>query len=258
QLNERLQAENLRMSTELDILQQMQQLILPKPEELQEIDTLDIAGYMQPAAEMGGDYYDVLAIDGVVTIGIGDVTGHGLESGILMIMTQAAVRTLQEMGEDNPVRFLDTINRTIYKNVRRMNTAKNLTLAILTYADGNLSISGQHEEVLVMRHGGEVERIDTLDLGFPIGLEDNIAEFINSTNLHLQVGDGVVLYTDGITEAQNEAHEFYGIDRLCQVVSQNWEQPAIAIQTAIMEDLQAFMGQQRQFDDISLLIVKQK
>lgn len=107
-LNRQLQAENLRMSAELDVARQIQQMILPKPEELEAVPQLDIAGFMEPAAEVGGDYYDVLYNvlheEGVVTIGIGDVTGHGLESGILMLMTQTAVRTLQELRESDPVR----------------------------------------------------------------------------------------------------------------------------------------------------------
>src|SRR5262249_1336121 len=83
---QQLEAANLRMQSELDFVGQMQQLILPAPDELAAIDGLDIAGFMEPADEVGGDYYDVLHTDGVVTIGIGDVTGHGLESGMLMVM----------------------------------------------------------------------------------------------------------------------------------------------------------------------------
>jgi sigma-B regulation protein RsbU (phosphoserine phosphatase) len=159
-----LEAANLRMQSELDFVGQMQQLILPAPDELAAIDGLDIAGFMESADEVGGDYYDVLHTDGVVTIGIGDVTGHGLESGMLMVMTQAAVRTLQEIRESDPVRFLATLNRTLYQNVQRMRSDKNLTLALLTYAQGHVRISGQHEEALVVRRGGVIERIDTLDL----------------------------------------------------------------------------------------------
>jgi sigma-B regulation protein RsbU (phosphoserine phosphatase) len=82
------------------------------------------------------------------------------------------------MPESDPVRFLDTLNRTTYKNVQRMNSDKNLTLALLNYADRTISISGQHEEIIVVRKGGEIERIDTIDLGFPLGLDEDISEFI--------------------------------------------------------------------------------
>src|SRR4028118_1588447 len=213
-LNEKLKEDNLRMGAQLDIVRQMQQMILPNPEEL-EIDGLDIAGYMDAADEVGGDYYDVLNTDGVVTLGIGDVTGHGLESGILMLMTQTAVRTLKEIHETDPVRFLDALNRTLYKNVQRMNSDKTLTLAILNYSQGRVSISGQHEETIIVRLGGEIERIDTIDLGLPIALAENITDFIDRTLVDLQPGDGIVLYTDGITEAKNMDRAQYGLERLC-------------------------------------------
>ncbi|MEG4114209.1 MULTISPECIES: SpoIIE family protein phosphatase [unclassified Microcoleus] len=257
-LNQRLKAENLRMSSELDMLKQMQQLILPKPAELAAIEDLDIAGFMEPASEVGGDYYDVLCTNGVVTICIGDVTGHGLESGILMVMTQAAVRTLQEMQESDPVRFLDTLNRTIYKNVQRMNSDKNMTLALLHYADSTISISGQHEETLVVRKGGQIQRIDTIDLGFPLALDEDISDWISHVLVDLEPGDGVVLYTDGIPEARNIHKKFYGIERLCEVVSQNWHLSAEQIKEATIADLRKFIGEQKVFDDITLLVLKQQ
>lgn len=257
-LNQRLKAENLRMGAELDVARQIQQMILPKSEELANIEGLDITGYMEPADEVGGDYYDVLHTENIVTVGIGDVTGHGLESGLLMLMTQTAVRTLQEVREHDPVRFLDTLNRAIYKNVQRMNSHRNLTLAILNYTQGRLSISGQHEETIVVRQGGQIERIDTLDLGLPIGLESDISDLISHRIVELKTGDGIVVYTDGITEAWNMDRKQYGIERLCQVLSQNWEQSASGIKEAVIADLRQFIGKQKVFDDITLLVLKRQ
>ena len=246
------------MGAELDIARQIQQMVLPKPEELEVIEGLDLAGYMAPADEVGGDYYDVLHSDGLVTIGIGDVTGHGLESGILMLMTQTAVRTLQEIKESDPVRFLHTINRTLYQNVQRMNTDKNLTLAILNYLDNKVTISGQHEETLVVRTGGHIERIDTMNLGLPIGIVDDIADFIDHTIVELNSGDGLVLYTDGITEAFDIQKKQYGMERLCEIISQNWQLTAQEIKQAVIDDVRAFIGEQKVFDDITLVILKQQ
>lgn len=254
----RAEKELQRMSAELDILREMQQLILPKHEELEAISSLEIAGFMEPADEVGGDYYDVLDIDGVVTIGIGDVTGHGLESGILMVMTQTAVRTLKEIREVDPVRFLDTLNRSIYKNLQRMNSDKNLTLVVLNYTEGQVSISGQHEETLVVRASGEIERINTMDLGFPIGLDEEIADFINPILVQLNPGDGIVLYTDGITEARDIRKKQYGLERLCEVITQHWQDSAEEVKEAVITDLRQHIGQQKVFDDITLLVVKQK
>ncbi|NEQ98434.1 MAG: AAA family ATPase, partial [Cyanothece sp. SIO2G6] len=257
-LNQRLEAENLRLSTELEITQRLQQMILPKASELQGVDDLDIAGFMAPANEVGGDYYDILPgeMGSGVKIGIGDVTGHGLESGVLMLMVQTAVRTLQESQETDPVRFLDIINRTLCKNIERMGTDKNLTLAVLDYANGRLRLSGQHEELIVVRDGGQVERFDTTDLGFPIGLDQEIAPFIAQQTVPLAIGDVAVLYTDGITEAENDQRQFYGIDRLCQVVSQQWQQTAADICQAVITDVRTHIGQHMVFDDITLVVLK--
>lgn len=256
-LKEQLSQENLRMGSELDVLKEMQQLILPKPEELEQIKDLDIAGFMEPAEEVGGDYYDVLYTDGVVTIAIGDVTGHGLESGILMVMTQTAVRTLQGMKEKDPVRFLDTLNQAIYDNIQRMESEKNLTLAILNYSNHQISISGQHEEMIVFRKGGKIERIDTMDLGFPIGLHDEITDFIDHHFVDLETGDGIVLYTDGITEAKNINKQQYGIERLCEITSLYWERSATEIKEEIIKDVYQHIGEQKVFDDITLVVLKQ-
>ncbi|MEK8021907.1 MAG: AAA family ATPase, partial [Candidatus Parabeggiatoa sp.] len=113
-LNERLKEENLRMGAELDVAKKLQQMVLPKEEELQQIEGLDIAGFMEPADEVGGDYYEVLCHDGHIKIGIGDVTGHGLESGILMLVVQIAVQSLLESGIKDSENFLNILNRIIY------------------------------------------------------------------------------------------------------------------------------------------------
>lgn len=257
-LNERLKTENLHMSSQLDVLRKMQQFILPKPEEISQIKSLDIAGFMEPANEVGGDYYDVLMDrEGMVTIGIGDVTGHGLESCILMVMAQTAVRILQETEEADYVRFLDIINRTIYKNVERMNSDKNLTLAILKYKLGKLTISGQHEAAIIIRKNYQIECIDTMDLGFPIGLDIDISSLINQRLVDLESGDGVVLYTDGITEARNNKKEFYGLERLCAILCKHWHLSAEEIKQATISDWREFIGEHKIADDITLLIIKE-
>ncbi len=257
-LNSRLKQENLRLSAELEVTKQLQQMILPKPQELESIEGLEIAGFMEPADEVGGDYYDVLQLDGKVKIAIGDVTGHGLESGMLMLMTQTAIRTLQESNQTDPVKFLDILNRTIYRNVERMNSSKNLTLAVVDYADSTLSLSGQHEEMIVVRAGGEVERIDTINLGFPIGLEEEIADFIATEQVHLNPGEVVVLYTDGITEAFDINQKEYGVERLCEVVSRNCLLSAEGIKQSVIDDVRRHIGSMKVFDDITLVVLKQK
>lgn len=254
----RLKAENIRLNAELDIARRLQKMLLPKEHELTQVASLEIAGFMEPAEKVGGDYYDVLVSDSRTKLAIGDVTGHGLESGILAIMVQTAVRTLLENGETDPVKFLNTINRTIYENVERMQVEKSMTLSLLEYVDGGkLKLSGQHENIIWVRNG-ELELIDTFDLGFPVGLEQDITNFVSEKEIDLNQGEVVVFYTDGIIEAENMEKKQYGIKRLCEVVQQNWQLSAKEMKQAVIDDVRHYIGKQQVFDDITLLVLKQQ
>ncbi|OCQ96670.1 hypothetical protein BCD67_16260 [Oscillatoriales cyanobacterium USR001] len=257
-LNEMLKADNLRMGAELDVIKRLQEMVLPRQSELEAIEGLEIAGFMEPADEVGGDYYDVLKQEDRVKISIGDVTGHGLESGVLMIMAQTAIRTLEKMKETDPVKFLDVVNQTLYDNLERMKSSKNMTLAILDYTSGTIKLSGQHEEMIVVRVDGTLECIDTIDLGFPIGLEPEIGDFIAQQEIPLNPGDVVVLYTDGITEAENINKVLYGLERLCELVVENRQASAEEIKRVVIDDVRQHIGSQKVFDDITLVVIKQK
>jgi len=268
-LNRQLSGENLRLSAEVDVSRRLQMMLLPREEELRTLDGIDVAGFMEPAEEVGGDYYDVLRKSGAVRIGIGDVTGHGLESGVVMLMTQSAVRTLNSLQDDTLTSSLAVLNRTIYENVQRMGSERNLSFLLAEYvsdkgadgrplASGTLSLVGQHETVIVIRADGGVEEFDTLDLGMPIGLLPDIAEFTNAIRIPLHEGDCVVFYTDGITEAENPQREFYGIDRLKAVCRAQHLAPAARIVETLVADLRHFIGTQRVHDDITLVVLKQE
>jgi serine phosphatase RsbU (regulator of sigma subunit) len=80
---------------------------------------------------------------------------------------------------------------------------------------------------------------------------------VHKTSIDLQSGDGIVLYSDGITEAENEAQELYGLERLCQVVQGHWDGSAEEVKDAIVTDVQGYIGKQKVHDDITLVVVKQ-
>ena len=257
-LNQRLTVENYRMSSELAVTRKLQEMILQRKKELNSIKELDIVGFMEPADEVGGDYYDVLQRNGRIKIGIGDVTGHGLESGVIMIMVQTAIRTLLINGEGNPVKFLSTVNQTIYENLQRMNCDKSLSLILMDYHDNKLYISGQHESVIVVRSNGEIEIIDTDSLGFPIGLTDEITEFIFELEIQLDLGDIVLLYTDGIPEAENQSKQHYGLKLLIQVISEAHKKPIDQIREIVINDVREFIGSHKVYDDITFMVMKRK
>jgi phosphoserine phosphatase RsbU/P len=264
QLNEQLRTDNVRMSAELDVTRRLQQMMLPKAEEFEHLYNLDIACFMEAAQEVGGDYYDVIPgtkqdslEEHPLTIGIGDVTGHGLESGVLMLMAQTAVRTLLSVNEQDSTKFLNVLNQVLYENAQRLSPGKNMTFSLLQYQNQRLQISGQHEDVLVFRGDGTVEQVETIELGMPLGLMQNIQDFIGQTQIQLSSGDGIVLYTDGIPEAEGEDRALYGLERLIALVQQHWALPAQAIQERVIADVRSHIGNCPVYDDITLVILKQ-
>ena len=257
-LNERLRNENVRLGAELDIARHIQMMVLPKAAELSGIQKIEIAGYMAPADEVGGDYYDVLHESGRVKVGIGDVTGHGLESGVLMLMVQSVARALQEQGSDDPKLFLEVLNRAIYKNIERTNSDKHLTLAFLDYHEEKVTLSGQHEDVLFIRGDGAMERIETGDLGFPVGLESDISAFVSTRELPFESGDIIILHTDGVTEAESPSGELFGFDRLCTSAHDHRSGSADEIVRGIIADLMVHIGTQKIHDDITLVVMRHR
>jgi len=257
-------AENMRMGAELDVSRRLQQMLLPGAEELAATAGLDVAAFMEPAAEVGGDYYDILPHDEGLRIGIGDVTGHGLESGVVMLMAQSAVRTLAPGTATDIASELQSINHAIYGNIRRMGGDKSLSLAILDYqppqgqtAPACLRIAGQHESVIIARRGGAIEVVDTDSLGFPVGLVGDVETFVDTRDIELRQGDVVVLFTDGITEAADGQNRLYGVDRLCAVIGRHVNDSAHAITEAIIDDVKAHIGTQTLYDDLTLVVLRQ-
>src|SRR6185503_17177745 len=129
--------------------------------------------------------YDVLEHNGQVKIGIGDVNGRGLQSSIVIMMAQVGVRTLLTSDETDPTRFSSILKQTIYTNLQRMQVENNLSLALLDYQSGQLRLSGQHKEVLIVRQDGQVELLDPTDMTAPLDFEDNLANFATQASVQL-------------------------------------------------------------------------
>ncbi|PCK83074.1 SpoIIE family protein phosphatase [Rhizobium sophoriradicis] len=257
-LNAQLQRENRRLGTELAVAERIQMMVLPLQQELEEFQDIEIAAYMRPAEEVGGDYYDVLKNGKRLKIGIGDVTGHGLESGVLMLMVQSVARALQEAGNTDAVEFLANLNSALFKNIVRTKIDKHLTLAFLDYDGKEMILSGQHEEVVIVRANGEIQRIDTMELGIPIGLEADISAFIKTREIAFEKGDLILLHTDGVTEAENDAGELFGMERLCREALRLKDQSAEKVVSEIVATLMLFIGSQKIYDDITLLAVRHR
>ncbi len=233
-------------------------MVLPGREELSAIKDLDIACMMNPADEVGGDYFDCFRSNGSVKIGIGDVTGHGLSAGVIMLMAQTAIQTISLMGEADMKRFISLVNKVLYNNMRRITEDRSMTLSLIDYRDRTATIVGQHETVIICRADGGLEVKDTRELGMFIGFEPDISRFVGEVRVSLETGDVMVLYTDGVTEAVNERNEEFGLARLCDAVTASHGRPSAEIVEAVLERLRGHIGKTRVHDDISLMVVKQR
>jgi serine phosphatase RsbU (regulator of sigma subunit) len=180
-----------------------------------------------------------------------------------MLMAQTAIRTLITHNETEPKRFLSVVNRPIYDNIQRMQVDRMMSLSLIDYCDGRMRIIGQHEQVLLVRRNGQVERLDTIDLGAFVGITKDISDHISEVEAVLEAGDGAVLYTDGIIESRPEgtdptAENLYGLDRLCDVVSRHWHLSAEKIRWSVIEDVARHMGRKNRIDDDLTLVIFKK
>jgi len=246
-------AEKERMAGELQIASRIQTSILPKTTGL---TNLHIAAKMVPASEVGGDYYDVHPTDDGGWVAIGDVSGHGLDAGLVMLMVQTSVST-QVRSNPNvaPADVLKTVNAVMLDNVRnRLEGDKHMTLSMLRwYQDGRLILAGAHMDLIILRaNADECEQLPTP--GTWIGIIDDLGDSMVETPIELADGDIVAVYTDGITEAMNKAGDQYGADRLCEQIIANRKGDLDSMVAATLDDVAEW--QQEQDDDISLLVMR--
>jgi DNA-binding LacI/PurR family transcriptional regulator/serine phosphatase RsbU (regulator of sigma subunit) len=246
-------AERQRLEKEMEIAARIQTSILPRDAL---VPGLEIAARMLPATEVGGDYYDVIPVEGGCWIGIGDVAGHGLPTGLVMLMMQSGLGALARKLADAPPReLLLALNAMLVDNVRaRVGGNEHATLTLLRYRrDGRLAFAGAHEEILICRAAtGRVERVATP--GAWVGAKRDISEGTVDSAVQLHDGDVLVLYTDGVIEAASPARERFGIERLVADIERRRDAPVGALRDGIIETLTAFAPARD--DDVTLLVAR--
>ena len=242
-----------RLEKELEISSRIQTSILPRAID---VDGLEIATTMIPAAEIGGDYYDILPVRGSTWIGVGDVAGHGLTSGMIMLMLQSIVSALvRDKPQAAPSEILRVVNRVLYENIRhRLGNDEHVTMTLLRYRrDGLIFFAGAHEEMILCRAAtGRCELIPTP--GPWLGAMSDIGEVTPDSRLELQDGDILVLYTDGVTEARNPSGAMFGLEPLTQIVEALREEPVAQIRDEILRAVAEWA--QVQEDDLTLLLLR--
>ena len=246
----------MRMARELEIAADIQRALLPaKPVH----EGFEFAGRMVPADEVGGDFFDVQSTSEALWITVGDVSGHGLPAGLVMLMAQAAFAAhFRAVPDAEPNRVYRAVNELLWDNVsRRLRDDKYVTCQLLAHrGKGTFAIVGGHQSLLVYR--AATRRAEILQVPGPwLGIMQNLPDFDTHT-LDLEPGDVLCLYSDGIIEARNTTNELYDLPRLQDKVSEELRTTTdleVALKR-ILDDVLAFC--ERPQDDASLLLVRRK
>ena len=247
-------AKKQRLEKELEIGARIQTCLLPG--EIA-IPDLEIGARMLPASEVGGDYYDAFPVPGGAFIGIGDVAGHGLTSGLVMLMVQSVVGALGRRYPDAaPHDIVSALNAVLFDNIRhRLHNKEHVTFTLFRYfGGGRFSFAGAHEELVVYRkRTGEIEFVATP--GTWLGAMKDISKFTSDSELALEDGDLLVLYTDGVTEAMNAKREQFGLDRLAALVRERADGPVAELCRELEERVLAWCNRAPE-DDITVLVAR--
>lgn len=243
-------SEKAVLGAEMELAKQIQTVLLP---EQPEISGYEIVASLEPAEEVGGDYYDVISVAGYDWIVMGDVSGHGVTAGLVMMMVQTAIHTvLLENPTISPSALLTAVNWAIYENIEKMKEPKHITIVVLAVEkNGVFSFSGLHEDILIWRAAERaVEKIETD--GMWIGIESDISQMLSVERLKLESGDCIVLYTDGIIEARGRDGKLFGEKSLSRIIGRFGDKSAAEIHAAILDALKDY----EKPDDVTLFVMK--
>jgi len=239
---------------EMDLAQKIQTVLLPSSPQ---ISGYDLAAVMRPAAQIGGDYYDVFHQGGKDWVLIGDVSGHGVSAGLCMMMIQSVVRatalTLERARQPlTPRQVLSLVNEGMANNLKQIGGNKYMTVTALCLQGGTVRYAGLHLDLLIYRAAShKVDQIETQ--GVWVGVTDDIDEILNDSELVLEEGDILLLYTDGYTEATVAGRmlETAGLaERFVRLAEQGLSS------AALLEGLMEPLAQAVVSDDVTLIALR--
>lgn len=241
-----------RISRELEIAREVQQRLFPK--RAPAVPGVEIAGVCLPAQEIGGDYYDFLPTpSGLVGLAIGDVSGKGIPAALLMSALQASLRGLTLAGITDLGDLMTKLNRLIY-DATPTNRFATFFYGLYDSSDKVLRFSSAgHNPSLLYRPGAD-EPVWLRTKGVGLGLTG--ASQYEQAMVHLQSGDVLVLYTDGVTEARNVDGEESGEALLLSAVRESKALHADGILRQITNAVNSFAGTAPQHDDITVIVMR--
>ena len=251
QLDKRVREQRDQLLQDVELAARVQRMFLPirRPS----IAGLEIAGMMQPVRGVGGDYYDYIPIDEhTIQVVIADVAGKGVPAALLMSATAAAVQ-LEASDKRDMLEVVDRLNSGIH-SVSEGNRYVTLLLANIDARSRSLRyVNCGHNPALLF----QAKTHDVVPMNsscFPVGMFDSAGCEIKKADL--AAGDILVLYTDGITEAENPQGEEFGMERLSTLIQRGYMLSADGLMNNILETATDFCREVGFNDDVTILVVK--
>lgn len=242
-----LESERQKITTELNIAHNIQHATLPNTKINNEY--IRIEGYCKAAKEVGGDFYDYYEIDEDNTvIVIGDASGKGVPAAIFTMITQNSINVLIK-NELNPAEVLNDINNRICERNSEMMFIT-LFLAVYNNKKHRLTYANAGHNPPIIKSNDKFNFLD-IDSEIVMGVLDDY----EYKNHEITLDDEIILYTDGITDAQNTSQELYGEERLLKHLNTQKNEDIIG---SLISDINNFTKNEEQFDDMTLLILKVK
>jgi sigma-B regulation protein RsbU (phosphoserine phosphatase) len=242
-------AQREMLAREIEIAREVQERLFPQA--APQVPALEYAGYCRPARAVGGDYYDFLALtDGRLGLAIGDVSGKGVPAALLMASLQASVRG-QSQGGGTVADLVANVNRLV------CDASPENRYATFFYAQFEpaqrrmVYCNGGHNPPIILR-GPEVLRLEAG--GAPVGLF-GFSRY-EQGEIRLEPGDLLVLFTDGISEAENPAEEEWGEEALIESARRASHLAPVEAIAGILRDADAFAGGAPQHDDMTLVLAR--
>ncbi|MCB1086383.1 MAG: SpoIIE family protein phosphatase [Verrucomicrobiae bacterium] len=250
-------SDKRRLEDELKRASEIQRILLPKsPPGLSDFN---LASIFRPARMVSGDYFDYVAVDDDhFGVAIGDVCGKGIAASLIMAMCRSTLRN-NAHGNPSPSAVLHAVNRAIFPDIRE-DMFVSLLYVVLGRNSGDIELAraGHEPPLLFRRTDSNVETVEPP--GMAAGIDDGevFERSLSNYALHLDTGDVLLLYTDGVTEAADPEENEFGIQRLREVLAESASGGAQAVVEAVSEALTRFTGTAPQSDDITLIAVEKR
>jgi sigma-B regulation protein RsbU (phosphoserine phosphatase) len=239
-----------RKKAEMEIAHEIQTGFLPT--DLPSIRGVDLAVASVPAREVGGDFYDFVKVpNGETAFVIADVAGKGVPGALFMVLSRTLVRANATWHKDAPTAIKDA--NAMIANDAESGMFVTLLYGLLNPETMNLTyVNAGHNPPVLFRKDGTQEHLS--GTGIALGAMEE-SEYQEAT-VALAPGDVLVCYTDGVTEAINDGEEQFGEVRLCTTVQECQDKPPEEIVNTIVEAVNGFCGNEPQFDDMTLVVLK--